>query len=186
MQQINKQTMSDTLSEIHMLTSVAYKQMWIHCIITLITFFLTILSVSLNLTDDYTADHIFMYLFTSLMTLINFGFNYIAYKKLNTIEEFVDPVYIESKLKDVSCIGFYESILNFIWFLISVIIEAIIISDNVDNKKQAFLIVQFVLVICVALYNLTSTCKTCCKSYVVGEHVGDTMIGILMPNSYHT
>lgn len=176
---MNSSDNASVTEEIQQLSASAWRQMLIHGVITCVTFFLTILSVTLHVTDDYTKDHILMYLFASLMTFVNWAFNYVTYRKLRNFNQLVDIAATTTKLKDISCVGFYETILNFIWLLISIILEAIIVADNVDNDKQAFLIFELVLVICVAFYNLVTTCKTCFRSYNYADHVEDSILNAL-------
>lgn len=170
---------SDILSELEFLTNRAKNKMWVHGILGIINLFLTIVSISLHVTDKYTHDHIIMYLFTSLMSALNCYYNSNTYIKLKPLKAFVNPGDIKEILRDISCVGFYESIINGMWLVVAIIMEAVIIADNISNKQQAFLIVELILVICVAGYNLVATCKTSFKSHDNAKLVDLTVLNIM-------
>lgn len=151
--------------------------MIIHLIVTIINIFLTILSISLHITDDYTHDHIVMFIFTSLMTFINFCFDYYSYKKLDPIIKIglIDAGSAKTTLNDIFCVGFYNSVINGIWLIVSIVMESIIISDNINNEEQGFLISELIIVIFVSFYNIVTTCKICLRSYNDSENINYTM-----------
>ncbi len=176
---MNNQNDLNVMEEIKTLSKLSQKQMVIHGIITMVNLVLTIVSVSLHITDNYTHNHIIMYLFTSFMTAINFAFNLVTYNKLSQLGNLVNTNDIKNTLENITCIGFYDSLLNLCWLLIAIIIESIIITDTIDQDEQAFLIVELILVICVASYNLVTTCKTCCRSHDDKELINKAVLNIL-------
>lgn len=179
MQELNQTNgQYSSMDNIVSLKNTAKKQMIIYGIITFINTLLTILSISLHVTDNYTYDHIVTYLFNSLMTLMNWCFQYYVYKKINPIVDSSDPGRTKEVLECVGCIGFYDTILNFVWFIIAIIIESIALADSVPNDEQMFLIIELAIIIAVSFYNFVMTCKTVCKSYNTANLVNNEVLNV--------
>lgn len=169
----------NSMNSINELKKTVVRQMYIYGIITIINTFLTILSIVLNITDNYTHSHIVMYLFTLGMTVINWCFHFNVYIKIKPIENLSDPGNTQEILKKIGCIGFYDSILNLAWFISAIIAESVLLSDNFNNKEQVFLITELIIILVVSFYNLVMTCRTCNKSYDSANNVNTEILNII-------
>ena len=171
-----------SMDAINNLKNMSQKQMYIYGTITIINIFLTILSVSLHITNNYTHDHIVMYVFALIMTIINWYYHFNVYRKISPITTSGDPGEIKKILSHLGCIGFYDSLLNFVWFVIAVIVESILLADSVGNEEQIFLIIELILIIFVSFYNLITICTICNKSYDNIKRIDTEIFNVLGGN----
>lgn len=114
-----------------------------YCIIFFINIIMIIISATTSLHKDH---HLAMFICTLVLTITNVMFYLSSTLKLNGFSRIIDVHYLEEILHDLKNRAFYDLCANIVWFITTLIVTCVILTDNVNNDEQILFLIEMIFI----------------------------------------
>jgi hypothetical protein len=102
-----------------------------------------IISATTSLHKDH---HLAMFICTLVLTITNVMFYLSSTLKLNGFSRIIDVHYLEEILHDLKNRAFYDLCANIVWFITTLIVTCVILTDNVNNDEQILFLIEMIFI----------------------------------------